>query len=244
MYKGIYIAVSGAVLKQTQLDVLSQNLANANTAGYKKDTLSFKDYLFQPEPSSTPDGRDMADYSGSKTDLSNGNTVSTGNDFDIAIEGSGFIALEGDQYTRGGNLRKNSEGYLTTSDGIKVLGQGGPINIPADSIKVSIDLQGNVSVITAGSPLPTQVDTIKIVDFGPDANLTKAGDGLFTANAGSGTTSTSTIKQGYLETSNVNVVKEMVQMIQAMREFETYQKAIQAFDSATSKVTNDLGRLS
>jgi len=243
MYKGIYIAASGAVLKQTQLDVISQNLANANTAGYKKDTLSFKDYLFQTEPSSTPDGRDMTEYSGSKTDLSNGNSVSTGNSFDIAVEGDGFIALEGNKYTRKGDLKKNGEGFLTTNDGIKVLGQAGPISIPDDSTQVSIDLQGKVSVLTVGNTLPSEIDTIKVVNFGPDANLTKTGDGLFTANADAGTPSTATIKQGYLETSNVNVVKEMVQMIQAMREFETYQKAIQAFDSATSKVTNDLGRL-
>ncbi len=244
MYKGIYIAASGAVLKQTQLDVISQNLANANTAGYKKDSISFKDYLFQTEPSATPDGRDMTEYSGTKTDLSNGNTVKTGNSFDIAVEGDGFLALEGNHYTRGGDLKENSEGFLTTHDGIKVLGLGGPISIPSDSVQVSIDLQGKVSVMTAGNTLPQEIDTIKVVDFGPDANLTKMGNGLFTANANAGTPSTSTIKQGYVETSNVQVVREMVQMIQTMREFETYQKAIQAFDSATSKVTNDLGRLS
>jgi flagellar basal-body rod protein FlgG len=243
MYKGIYIATSGAVLKQTQLEVISQNIANANTAGYKKDRVSFKDYLFQTEASMEPDGRDMTEYSGSKTDLSNGNTVKTGNTLDIAIEGDGFIALEGDRYTRKGDLKKNSEGFLTTHDGIKVLGQGGPINLPADSVQISIDLEGKVSVVTAGSTLPTEIDTIKVVDFGPAANLTKTGDGLFTANAGAGTASTSTIKQGYLETSNVDVVKEMVHMIETMREFESYQKAIQTFDNATSKVTNDLGRL-
>jgi flagellar basal-body rod protein FlgF len=243
MYKGIYIAASGAVLKQTQLEVISQNLANANTAGYKKDRVSFKDYLFQTEASSTPDGRDMTEYSGSKTDLSNGNTVSTGNNLDIAVEGDGFIALEGNRYTRKGDMKKDSEGFLTTHDGTKVLGQSGPINLPADSVQISIDSEGKVSVLTSGNTLPTEIDTIKVVDFGPDANLTKMGDSMFTANADAGTPSTATIKQGYLETSNVNVVKEMVQMIQTMREFETYQKAIQAFDSATSKVTNDLGRL-
>lgn len=243
MYKGIYIAASGAVLKQAELESISQNIANVNTAGYKKDTLSFKDYLFQTEPSTAPDGRDMADLSGSKTDLSKGITVSTGNRLDIAVEGNGFIALEGDRYTRRGDLDKNSEGFLTTHDGIKVLGQDGPINIPADSVQVDIGLDGKVSVMEANSTVPTEIDTIKVVDFGPDANLTKAGDGLFTANKGTGTPSTSTIKQGYLETSNVNAVKEMVHMIETMREFESYQKAMQAFDNATSQVTNNLGRL-
>ncbi len=242
MYKGIYIAASGAVLKQSQLDVITQNIANANTAGYKKDTISFKDYLFQTEASTEPDGRAMSDFSSSRTDLSNGNTVKTGNSLDIAIEGDGFIALEGDRYTRRGDLQKNRDGYLTTHDGIKVLGAGGPISLPEDSVEISIDLEGKVSVLQAGGTLPTEIDTIKVMDFGPDAAIAKTGDGLFTIR-GVGTTSTATVKQGYLETSNVDVVREMVHMIETLREFESYQKAIQFFDNATSKVTNDLGRL-
>ena len=106
MYKGIYIAASGAVLKQTQLDIITQNIANANTAGYKKDAIAFKDYLFQQETSLEPDGRVMSDYGTSKTDLANGNSVKTGNTLDIAIEGNGFIALEGGRYTRRGDLKK------------------------------------------------------------------------------------------------------------------------------------------
>jgi flagellar basal-body rod protein FlgF len=243
MYKGIYIAASGAVLKQTQLEVISQNIANANTSGYKKDTVSFRDYLFQTEAGTEPDGRVMSDYSTSRTDMSNGNTVKTGNPLDIAIEGDGFIALEGDRYTRRGDLKKDSEGYLVTHDGVKVLGLGGPISLPEDSVEVNIDLEGKVSVLQAGGTLPTELDTIKVVDFGPNADLRKTGNGLFSANGATGTPSTATVKQGYLETSNVDAVKEMVTMIEAMREFETYQRAIRVFDDATSKVTNDLGRL-
>jgi flagellar basal-body rod protein FlgF len=243
MYKGIYIAASGAVLKQTQLDMITQNIANANTAGYKKDALSFKDYLFQQEPSTEPDGRVMSDYGTAKTDLSNGNTVKTGNVLDVAIEGSGFFALEGNRYTRRGDFKKNSEGYLTTYDGIKVLGQGGPISLPEDSVEISVDLEGKISVLQAGGTLPTEIDTIKVVDFGPDVNLTKAGNGLFTPANAAGSPSNAAVKQGYLETSNVDVVKEMVAMIEGMREFETYQRAIRMFDSATSQVTNELGRL-
>jgi len=242
MYKGIYIAASGAVLKQAQLEVITQNVANANTAGYKKDTISFKDYLFQTEASTEPDGRDMSDYSGAKTDLTNGTIIKTGNPLDIAIEGDGFIALEGDRYTRRGDLKKNSEGYLTTYDGIKVLGSGGPILLPDDSVQVSIDLEGKVSALQQGATQPTEIDTIRMVDFGKDAAITKAGNGMFTSGS-AGTTATATIKQGYLETSNVDAVKEMVHMIQTMREYETYQKAIQMFDSATSKITNQLGSL-
>jgi flagellar basal-body rod protein FlgG len=242
MYKGIYIAASGAVLMQTQLEMISQNIANANTAGYKKDTLSFKDHLLQTGAGVDPDGRDMSDYSGSKIDLSNGTIIKTGNTLDVAIEGDGFIELEGNRYTRRGDLKKSSDGYLTTHDGIKVMGTGGPISLPEDSVEINIDLEGKVSVVQAGNTLPTEIDTIKIMNFGPDAAMNKAGDGMFTFS-NEGTQSTATIKQGYVETSNVDSVKEMVRMIETMREFESYQKAIQMFDNATSKVTNQLGSL-
>ncbi len=242
MYKGIYIAASGAVLMQTQLEMISQNLANANTAGYKKDTLAFKDHLVQTDASTGPDGRDMSDYSGSKIDMSNGTSVKTGNTLDIALDGDGFIALEGNRYTRRGDLKKNSDGYLTTHDGIKVMGTGGPISLPEDSTQINIDLEGKVSVMQAGNALPTEIDTIKIENFGPDAGMTEAGDGMYTFS-GEGTQSTATVKQGYIETSNVDAIKEMVRMIDTMREFESYQKAIQMFDNATSKVTNQLGSL-
>ncbi len=242
MYKGMYIAVSGAVLMQTQLDTIAQNLANANTSGYKKDALAFKDYLVQPDSGPGPDGRDMSDYSGSKIDISSGTTVSTGNKLDVALEGDGYIALEGNRYTRRGDLKKDSDGYLTNHDGIKVMGMGGLIQLPVDSVDINIDLGGKVSVVQAGNTQPTQIDTIKIMNFGPDEVINKAGDGMYTFS-GEGTPSTATIKQGYIETSNVNPIREMVQLIETQREFETYQKAIQMFDSDTKLVTTQLGSL-
>jgi flagellar basal-body rod protein FlgF len=242
MYKGIYIAASGAILKQTELDVATQNIANANTAGYKKDTISFKEYLFQTEAASMPDGRAMSDYADFKTDFSNGTIVKTGNSLDIAIDGNGLIALEGDRYTRRGDLRKDREGYLTTHNGVKVMGSGGPILIPEDSIEINIDSEGKISVIQAGSTTPVELDTIKIMDFGPEAVVSKAGDGQLTVS-GNGTPTKSVVMQYYLEKSNVDTVKEMVRMIQIMREYESYQKIIQSFDDSTAKVNNEMGRL-
>jgi flagellar basal-body rod protein FlgF len=242
MYKGIYIAASGAVLKQAQLEVITQNLANANTTGYKKDGISFKDYLLPQDPSGAPDGRVMSEYSATKTDFSNGVSVRTGNPLNISIEGPGLIALEGDQYTRRGDLAISQDGYLTTSDGIKVMGSGGPINLPEGD--VVIDQMGKVSVIGNGqiSQPPIEVDTIKILDFSQSGTVTKVGNGLYRA-VGDGTQIGTGVHQGYLESSNVDTVREMVHMIDSMREFETYQKAIQAFDQAAAKVNNDLGRL-
>lgn len=242
MYKGIYIAASGAVLKQAQLEVITQNLANANTTGYKKDSISFKDYLLPQDPAGAPDGRVMSEYSGIKTDFSNGTSVRTGNPLNISIEGPGLIALEGDQYTRRGDLAVTKEGYLTTRDGIKVMGAGGPINLPEGDIV--IDQTGKISVIRFGEEAqpPIEVDTISILDFSQTGTVTKSGNGLYMA-VGNGTQIGTGVLQGYIETSNVDTVREMVHMIESMREFETYQKAIQAFDEATGKVNNDLGRL-
>lgn len=244
MYKGIYIAASGAILKQQQLEIISQNLANASTPGYKKDTISFKDYLMPSDAGgSGPDGRVMSDLSSIKTDFTSGTTIKTGNSLDIALEGSGFIALDGGRYTRRGDLTKSSDGYLTTRDGVKVMGiSGGPISIPSDSVEISIDLQGKVSVLQAGAILPSELDTIQVADFGPGVTLTKENDSMFKAS-GPGAASTATVRQGYLENANVDTIKEMVQMIGTMREFESYQKAIQIFDTATAKITNQLGTL-
>jgi len=242
MYKGIYIAASGAVLKQAQLEVITQNLASANTPGYKKDGISFRDYLLPQDPSGAPDGRVMSEYSGMKTDFSNGTSVQTGNPLNISIEGPGLIALEGGQYTRRGDLAVNQDGYLTTSDGIKVLGSSGPINLPEGD--VVIDQMGKVSVIGNGavSQPPIEVDTISILDFSQSGTVSKSGNGLYRA-VGDGIPVGAGVHQGFLERSNVDTVREMVHMIESMREFETYQKAIQAFDEATAKVNNELGRL-
>jgi flagellar basal-body rod protein FlgF len=235
MYKGIYIAASGAVLKQSQLEVVSQNLANANTAGFKKDGISFKEYLMPQEAAGPgPDGRAMTSLSQYKTDFSNGIAVKTVNPLDIALEGAGFIALEGNLYTRRGDLKRSADGYLASFNGTKVLGGKGPIKLPEGNI--DIDEKG---VISMNGDI---VDTIRIVDFTKKDGVEKAGDSIFSTNE-KAVASQASVRQGYVEASNVEPVKEMVRMIETLREFETYQKAIQMFDEATAKVTSEIGRL-
>jgi flagellar basal body rod protein FlgG len=214
-------------------------MANANTTAYKRDGISFKEHLFQ---TTAQDGRAMSDYSSFKTDFSNGTIVKTGNPLDIAIDGNGLIALEGNRYTRRGDLKKDNEGYLTTHDGVKIQGTSGPILLPADSLSIDIDLEGKVSAMQPGSSTPVEIDTIRIMDFGQEADIVKTGDGQFTVS-GTGTQAAASVKQGYLEMSNVDTVKEMVRMIETMREYESYQKVIQVFDEATAKVNNEMGRL-
>lgn len=235
MYKGIYIALSGAVLKQAQMEVISQNLANADTVGYKKRGVLFKDHLLsQGMATAMPDGRAMTDLSLFTTDFSSGNLVKTGNPLDIAVDGKGFVALEGDRYTRRGDLKRDDDGYLVTYQGLKVMGAKGPIQLPKG--KVEIGEKGEVSV------KGTKIDSIRIVEFQRTDNLDKVSDSVFTS-ADAPIESSGWVKQGFLESSNVDVIKEMVRMIETLREYEAYQKAIHSFDDASAKLTNDMGRV-
>ncbi|MBI4686800.1 MAG: flagellar hook basal-body protein [Nitrospirae bacterium] len=237
MSKGIYIALSGGVGRYDLIDTITQNLANANTVGYKQDRLSFKDYLASQianEPAEANNSAVLSAVSGVRVDFSEGTLLRTGNPLDIALSGNGFISLEGDRYTRKGDMKIDSEGYLVTHDNIKVMGEAGPIQIPKGKIEISPG--GDVSVNGA------KIDTLKVVEFPDMQKLTKAGSGIFLTNE-KGKASTATVEQGYIEASNVNVVKEMALMITALREFEAFQKAIQSFDETTTKAINEMGRV-
>jgi flagellar basal-body rod protein FlgF len=235
MHKGIYIALSGAVLKHTQMEVISQNLSNADTTAFKKDNVSFKDYLIPQEVISfEPDGRVMSDVSSFTIDFSVGNLVKTGNLLDIAVEGNGFIALEGNRYTKRGDLQKDGNGYLTSYNGIRVMGSNGPIQLPEGIPQISE--AGEVSVNG------TAVDTIKVVALKELDKLSKVGESIFKTSEETVATK-ARVKQGYLEKSNVSVIREMLHMIETSREFETFQKAIQFFDEAAGKVNNEIGRV-
>ncbi|MGB9716290.1 MAG: flagellar hook-basal body protein [Thermodesulfovibrionales bacterium] len=234
MYKGIYIALSGAVLKYAQMDIFSHNIANADTVGYKRDDVSFKEYLMPQEIlTNEPDGRSMSYFSSFRTDMSSGVHIKTGNTLDVALEGDGFIVLEGNRYTRRGDFKKDKEGYLTTQNGIRVMGQKGPIKLPEGVVQISES--GDISVDG------NKIDSLKIVDFKQIEDITKAGGDIFFLK-GRPVNAKAIVKQGFLEKANVSVVKEMIGMIEMIREFEMFQKAIRFFDEAQGKVTNEIGR--
>jgi flagellar basal-body rod protein FlgG len=236
MYKGIYIALSGSVLKQDQIDIVSNNIANANTVGFKKERASFKEFLVSriSGAQDSDDGRAMSDLSEMKTDFGAGTHLKTGNPLDIALDGKGFLSIEGGRYTRKGDLRVGREGFLVTQEGLKVLGSKGPIKLAAG--KADISPSGEVRV--NGTP----VDTLKLADFANQGELKELEGGYYTANLPPAR-SNAIVSPGHLEASNVDVVKEMVQMITTLREFETYQKAIQMFDEAAARVNNDMAKV-
>jgi flagellar basal-body rod protein FlgG len=226
MSRGIFVALSGAILKQDQIEMISQNLANSNSLAYKKMTSAFKDYLTDPE--NEREGKIMTELAAMATDHSPGGLTLTGNPLDLALEGSGFFALEDNRFTRRGDLKRNEKGYLTTQSGIRLQGLNGPIQISEG--KLEIGPGGEVMVNDS------QVATIKLVDFPDKSTLTRLGQDLFqTAQAGS--PARAVIKQGHLESSNVNVVREMTQILTTLREFQAFQKVIQGFDETTAKMT-------
>jgi len=235
MYKGIYIALSGAALKQKHMDLFAQNISNSNTTGFKQERISFKDHLIPADSASgvVEDGRAMTQLSEQLTDFSNGQLFVTDNPLDLAINGEGFFALENDKYTRNGNFRMSSDGYLVTQDNIKVLGDGGPISLEGNKIDISTTGEVFADGISIGN--------IKVVDFEDKKKLEKVEGGYYTSEE-AGEEIVTDINQGYLESSNVDVMREMVQMVTSLREFESYQKMIHAFDEASSKTINEMGK--
>jgi flagellar basal-body rod protein FlgG len=233
MNKGIYIALSGAIQKSKHLDVFAQNIANVNTSGYKRGSLSFKDYMVPSEnPGSVESkGRIMTEKATEIIDFSHGVQRRTGNPLDVAINGDGFFMLEGNRYTRNGNFHLDSEGNLLDNNGIKVLGDGGNLTLSGDKIDITPSGEILVDNISVGS--------LGIVDF-PDKSVLRKTDGGFFTTDEAGEEANALINQGYLEESNVNVVRELVEMIRAEREFESYQKIIRSFDEAAGMATRDL----
>ncbi|MBI4682644.1 MAG: flagellar basal-body rod protein FlgF [Nitrospirae bacterium] len=235
MYKGIYITLSGAVLKQKNLDITAQNIANADISGYKKEQMSFKDYIIPVDnkAAKADDGRVMTELSRVSIDFTEGPIKGTGNPLDLAINGEGFFALDEGMYTRNGSFMISDEGYLTTKSGVKLLGESGPIEIQGSDIDISPSGEIIVDAIPVGK--------LKIVDFPDKEKLKKLNGGMFAAGE-AGVTVNSSVSQGFLEQSNVNVIQEMVGMIASTREFESYQKMIHAFDEAASKAINEMGK--
>lgn len=245
MNSGIYPAVSGSLAAMRKLDVISNNLANVNTPGYKKDKMSFEGLLAgSVNPPAVPQGM-TADPILQKEniyiDFSSGATSQSGNPLDLALDGDGFFAVttpEGTAYTRQGNFRTSSDGTLVTVDGYPVQGTGGAAIRTQGSV-IEIDANGAVRVDG------TESGVISVVDFQKPYALTKVGGALFvsadpqiTPQAGK-----AHVQQGSIEGSNVESISEMVQLIETNRYFEACSKVIKGFDDITAKAATELGRV-
>lgn len=245
MNSGLYAALTGATASMQRLDTIANNLANVNTAGFKRDRISFESLL---QNTTAPPANRIADdpvFAGEihATDFALGPQRQTGNPLDLALETDGFFVVntpEGQAYTRQGNFRRGDSGQLVTADGYAVLGNGAPITIPPTAVKIDIDGRGGVYADGA------QVGTIDLVDFPKPYALQKQGNGLIKPadqNSPPQAATGARVAQGYLEESNVSSITEMVQMIETNRHYEACAKIIRNFDDITGKAVNDLGKV-
>lgn len=247
---GIYEVLSGALTQEKRLEVITNNLANVNTVGFKKDRPLFEEiHPLGADPAPSGSGvSPVPVYAALRDiipDLSAGPIRTTGEPLDVAVEGEGFFSIQtpqGVRYTRGGSFTLDAQGQLVTQSGFPVLGTGGPITLPPGS--VNIDSDGKISVKgTEVGAQATEVDTLPIVQFPESVRLKKVGETLFEANGAGAPSIEGRLLQGALEGSNVNPVEEMISMIQVSRLYESAQKAIQTADEVASKAANDVGRL-
>jgi len=255
MQDSSYSAVFGALTQQHRLDTIANNLANVNTTGFKGDKLAFRDTfrryahdMLDPNTTLTekvpwPQANLLAQprISESVIDLSQGAMKSTGNPLDLAIAGDGFFRVqtpEGEFLTRQGVYHRSAEGFVVDGHGNQLLGQGGPLQIP-EGADILIDADGGVSV---GGEL---IDTIELVRVEDPRDLEKVGHSLLRVRPGAAAQAVpaedATVEQGFLEAANVNVVTEMVNMIEAMRAFEAYQKMISGSFEQDKKAIAEVG---
>ena len=260
MQESMYSALFGALTNEYRMANIANNLANVSTNGYKRDVLSFKD-TFQMfahdivmEPVNNirsqklfPDPQHMARprIAQSKTDFTQGSMKYTGNPLDVAIAGEGFFTFQVNgvnMLSRDGHFVVDSEGRIMTPQGFSVLGQGGTeLAVPAGTKDVHLASDGT---LFADGEIMGQIQVTTVNDL---ETLQKVGQNLYRIRDNSGgaevdAPTTTTLEQGYIETANVEVVYEMVNMIEAQRQFEAYQKVMQTSDALDREATTKIGR--
>lgn len=261
MTSALWIAKTGLDAQQTRMSVISNNLSNASTTGFKQSRAQFEDLLYQNVrqtggqssqntqlPSGLTLGTGVRIVSTAKI-FTQGNLVQTGNNLDMAVNGRGFFQVQLPDgtaaYTRDGSFQINAEGQIVTANGYLLQPE---ITLPTNAQTVTIGSDGTVSAQIANQPTASQVGTLQLTDFVNPAGLQAVGGNLFLESAASGSPQTGTadtngmgqLVQGSLETSNVNVVEELVDMIETQRTYEMNSKAISSTDQMLQYVNNNL----
>ncbi|WP_018230020.1 flagellar basal-body rod protein FlgG [Methyloversatilis universalis] len=258
MIRSLWIARTGMDAHQTQLDVITNNLANVSTNGFKRARAVFEDMLYQTmrqpgalntQQNTIPSGLQIGTGVrpvATERIHTQGNIQQTGGTLDVAIQGEGFFQIQMPDgtlsYTRDGAFQKDAQGVMVTSSGFPVQPQ---ITIPADAQSVTIGRDGVVSVLQPGQAAPTQIGQLQLATFVNAGGLQSMGENLFVETASSGTPTPNTpgtngaglLNQGFVETSNVNVVEELVSMIQTQRAYEINSRAIQTSDQMLARLT-------
>ncbi|MBC7416484.1 MAG: flagellar basal-body rod protein FlgG [Herminiimonas sp.] len=257
MIRSLWISKTGLDAQQTQMDVIANNLANVSTAGFKRSRAVFEDLLYQTlrqpgaqssQQTQLPSGLQIGTGVrpvATERIFTQGNLQQTSNSKDLAVNGEGFFQVllpDGTAaYTRDGSFQVDNQGQLVTSSGFVIQPA---ITIPANAQSITVGRDGTVSITTQGSSTPTQVGTLQLSTFINNAGLESRGENLYVETGASGNASANTpgtngagsISQGYIETSNVNVTEELVNMIQTQRAYEINSKAITTSDQMLQKL--------
>jgi len=257
LIRSLWISKTGMDAQQTQLDVVSNNLANVNTTGFKRSRAVFEDLLYQnarepgaqsSQQTTLPSGLQIGTGTRVVTTErlhTQGNLTKTGNSTDVAINGNGFFQVQMPDgtlaYTRDGNFQINAQGQLVTSSGYPVQPA---VTVPQNATSLTVGKDGVVTVTMPGTVNNTQVGTFQLANFINPAGLRSLGENLYAETEASGTANLANpgsngvgaLNQNYVETSNVNVVEEMIQMIQTQRAYEINSKAVQTADRMLEKV--------
>lgn len=240
-----YIALSRQMGLWNQLNVVSNNMANMNTSGYRQDNILFKSFLTET-PKAEGFGSSRVHFTqdfGTYSNFTEGSIVSTGNTFDLAIKGDGFFAIEtesGEKYTRNGNLTLDVDGKLVTSEGFPILSEAGtPFFIAPGEKNISISETGEVSTENG------MIGKIKLVKFEDNNKLEKIGSTMFENAAGNrmDMATNASVAQGYIEKSNVNAIEEMTKMINIQRSYDFIQQMVDGEHDRVSKTISTYAQL-
>lgn len=258
MIRSLWIAKTGLDAQQTSMDVITNNLANVSTNGFKRSRPVFEDLLYQTlrqpgaassQTTTIPSGLTLGTgvrVIGTEHIFTQGSVQRTENPLDLAIQGNGFFQVEMPDgtltYTRDGSFTKDANGQIVTASGFPL---SPAITVPASAISVTITRDGIVSYTQQGSTAATQAGTVQLVTFVNNGGLQSIGENLFVETASSGTPSPNTpgtngaglLNQGFVETSNVNVAEELVNMIVAQRGYEMNSKAITTSDEMLARLS-------
>ena len=261
MNPALWISKTGLDAQQTRLSVIANNLANVNTTGFKRDQAIFQDLVYQnkrqaggntTEDTLAPSGLSIGTgvrVVGTEKLHTQGNITQTGKPLDMAILGRGFFQIQQQDgslsYTRDGTFQIDADGQVVTSQGLLLQPA---LTIPSDTQSITIGADGTVSVVTGNNTAPSQIGSIQLGDFVNAAGLQPEGDNLFSETAASGSpingtpglTGLGTLLSGSVETSNVNVVEELVNMIETQRAYEMNSKVISTTDQMLQYVSNNL----
>ncbi|MES2293079.1 MAG: flagellar basal-body rod protein FlgG [Pseudomonadota bacterium] len=250
--RALSIASTGMAAQQTNVETIANNLANMNTTGFKEQRAEFQDLLYQNIQTPGAQTSDQGTYAPNGIQIgagvrtaaiyritTQGDLQSTGNPYDVAVQGSGYFRIQQadgtDAYTRSGNFSLSPQGQLITQDGLVV--QPG-IAIPQNTLSVQINAQGQVNATVAGNTTPQTVGQLELTRFPNEAGLNAIGGNLYLETPASGSPQAGvpgsvgygTVQQGYLETSNVNSVDEITALITAQRAYEMNSKVVKAAD--------------